>query len=166
MLMRLNDLLLLWDYTYWANGRILSVAERLTPEQYIDEPPLGGSRSLRDTLVHALNAEQGWRQGMQGTPRAEVTGYTTEQLPDVATLRAAWAESEAAMRVWLDQLDDLALADEAIFGCPLWQIMAHVVNHDMQHRTEAAMLLTHCGHSPGDLDLLFYLEERAGQPTD
>lgn len=42
---------------------------------------------------------------------------------------------------------------------PLWDMMWHVVNHSMQHRSEAAMALTALGRSPGDVDLLDYLDE-------
>jgi uncharacterized damage-inducible protein DinB len=41
---------------------------------------------------------------------------------------------------------------------PLWQMLIHQVNHATQHRSEAAMLLTQMGCSPGDLDLLIYVD--------
>lgn len=43
---------------------------------------------------------------------------------------------------------------------PLWFILAHGVIHGTLHRSEMARYLTECGHSPGDLDLLFALEPR------
>ena len=49
------------------------------------------------------------------------------------------------------------------FAFPLWQLMAHVVNHGTQHRAEAAALLTDWGYSPGDMDLSLFLTERSGQ---
>ena len=41
----------------------------------------------------------------------------------------------------------------------LWQVMVHVVNHGTQHRSEAAVMLTDFGHSPGDVDLIYFLNE-------
>ena len=41
----------------------------------------------------------------------------------------------------------------------LWHLMAHMVNHGTQHRSEAAILLTSAGHSPGELDLIGYLRQ-------
>ena len=46
-------------------------------------------------------------------------------------------------------------------GVPMWQMLAHVVNHGTQHRSEAAVILTDAGRSPGDLDMIFFAEELA-----
>jgi uncharacterized damage-inducible protein DinB len=43
----------------------------------------------------------------------------------------------------------------------LWHCLWHVVNHGMQHRSEAAAILTGYNHSPGDLDFTLFLNEQA-----
>ena len=47
-------------------------------------------------------------------------------------------------------------------GVPFTGMLQHVVNHGTQHRSEAAAILTQAGRSPGELDLITFLEERAG----
>jgi uncharacterized damage-inducible protein DinB len=39
--------------------------------------------------------------------------------------------------------------------------ITHLMLHGMQHRSELALMLTGFGHSPGDIDLVFYLMEQA-----
>lgn len=51
--MRMSDMLTLFDYNYWATGRILEQTVRLSSEQFLMAP--GGHRS-RGTKPRAMRA--------------------------------------------------------------------------------------------------------------
>ncbi len=155
--MQADQIRLLFDYSYAATGRILDAASRLTTEEFTAPPPLRGAVSLRHTLVHILDAEQSWREGLRTRGANEATELAPEAFPDVATLARAWHADEAKMRAWLDNIDDTDLSKPAFEDVKVWMCLAHVLNHSTQHRSEAAVTLTHWGQSPGELDLTFYL---------
>jgi uncharacterized damage-inducible protein DinB len=81
---------------------------------------------------------------------------------------AAWGTTGAvgdrglgsALDRWLDTHTYLGLQgwDE---GIPVWQTPAHVVNHGTRHRSEAAVIVTEAGRSPGDLDMIPFAQELA-----
>jgi uncharacterized damage-inducible protein DinB len=155
--MRVRDIQALYDYHYWANGRILDTATRVTDEQFAASAPVP-SGSLRGTLVHTLGAELTWLARWEG--RVPVPRRPDDESVTVASLAALWGETETALRAYLATLDDNALDRELRYTRsggqtltkPLWQTLVHVVNHGTQHRSEAAMLLTIYGASPGNLD--------------
>lgn len=161
--MNKQDILTLYRYNQWANAKILNAAIGLTDEQYLAPAsfPHGG---LRGTLVHTLGAEWIWRRRWEGTSPA--TLLKAEEFPTFESLRARWAVEEKHLINFVEVLTDEKL--NSLFhytstkGKPftriLWQAMAHVVNHGTQHRAEAAAILTELGHSPGDLDLIYFLE--------
>lgn len=66
----------------------------------------------------------------------------------------------------MESLDDTALGESFALSAnpddavPRWLIVAHVVNHGTQHRSELARYLTERGRSPGELDLLDALRLR------
>lgn len=159
--MRKTDLLTLFEYNDWANARILQTAAKATPAQFVAAAPVSHG-SLRGTLVHTLFAEVIWRMRCQG---GQYIAFPADsQFPTLEPLVQKWNIEKQAMRTYLDTLDnddlDRILPYTTIKGVdyahPLWQILAHVVNHGTQHRSEAAMLLTGYGHSPGDIDLIVY----------
>lgn len=154
----------LFDYNYWVNERILQTAASLPSEQFTAPAPVSHG-SLRGTLVHALGAEWAWRQRCQGnSPEALLS---QDDFDSIKSLAHRWREEEGAMRAYLAGLtdDDLTALIEytrtegARFQTPLWQILLHVINHGTQSRSEAAVLLTHFGHSPGDLDYMIFLRD-------
>ena len=115
-----------------------------------------GDLGLGKILVHQLGAHQRWRNALAQTgltPRPE-----DEPLPAAADLGPAWEAEWAALDAWLPTLTDDWLARRHE-GVPLWQMLAHVVNHGTQHRSEAAAILTEADRSPGELDMIFFAEE-------
>jgi uncharacterized damage-inducible protein DinB len=164
--MNVTDLVTLYDYNCWANRRILAAAARLTPEQFL-APTTLSKGSVRDVLVHMLDAEVIWRRRCQAgaTPTAQAS---PADFPTFAVLLERWQVQEAAMRAYVGALSDEAanapVAYRTTKGVPyteiLWQILTHVVNHGTQHRAEVAHVLTGYGYSPGDVDFILYLREQ------
>jgi uncharacterized damage-inducible protein DinB len=89
----------------------------------------------------------------------------------VAALRTRWDEVEAATSQYVATLREPDLARVVSYvnfqgetwAYPLWQQLLHQVNHATQHRSEAALLLTRLGYSPGWLDLLVYVDQQDGE---
>lgn len=88
----------------------------------------------------------------------------------MAALREQWPHNAAEVRSYLATLtdDDLnrphtyPLQNGTVSTGPLWTRIVHLINHGTHHRGEAAQMLTELGYSPGDIDLLDYLDERDG----
>lgn len=160
--MNKNDISTLIHFNFWANGRLLAACEQLTQEAFIREvTPDPGWGSLLGVLVHILDTEYGWRSILQ----AEETNTILEasNFADVAALKARWDIERAA---WFDYVislsDDLVSQTNGQEGQNrpnVWQTIIHVVSHGIQHRGEAAFILTGYGHSPGELDFDVFLQE-------
>jgi uncharacterized damage-inducible protein DinB len=162
--MHADDIRLLFDYSYAATARILDAAGRLTPEEFVSPAPVRGCASLRNILVHTPDSERGWREGLQTRGADAGTDLEPATFPDVSTLARARRADEERMPPGLAALDDAELNVPAADGCLLWQCLTHVVNHGTQHRSEAAMMLTHWGQSPGELDLMYYPHQWEATP--
>ena len=164
--MTTKDVRFLCDYNRWGNARILGAAAKLGDAQFGGPGtfPHGG---LRGTLVHVLFAEWTWRMRWLGTPPPHGYRFGPEEFPTVAALRARWAAEEAALTDYVERLTDQMLTTKLEYTSTeggrhrrlLWETIAHLVNHGTQHRSEAAAMLTALGHSPGDIDLIVYLNE-------
>ncbi len=163
--MESTQILSLYDYNYWANHCLLDKSAELDSELW-SAPAEVSFGSLRDTLTHVLFTEWMWRQRIQeGTSPA---GFPQEgAFPTVEAMRLFWQPEERKFRQFLSGLSP-ADTDKTIhykntkgvdYANPLWQILLHVVNHGTQFRSEAAVVLTQYGRSPGDLDYIFFLRQ-------
>ena len=165
--MRLEFFTTLFDYGHWANERVLNRASELSNADYTAVRP--GIGSIRSKLIHALGAEETWIARCQSiSPK---TMLSEEELPTVDVLRKRWNQQDKTTSAYLDSLSDVDLErqityytrrENAKFSHSLFYILAHLINHSTQTRSEAAFMLTELGQSPGDLDLSLFLREHVG----
>jgi uncharacterized damage-inducible protein DinB len=158
-----SDLRLLYDYYYWANARILACAGQLQAEQFTAAQPIPHG-SLRGVLMHMLNVERTWRTvTLEGGLRP--SRIPEGEISDAAALSARWQAEEQTMRKLLAGLPEGSLdipkkitnSTGVNYEWLLWQPLYQVLNHGTQHRSEAAVMLTELGQSPGDIDFIFFL---------
>jgi uncharacterized damage-inducible protein DinB len=164
------DISILFDYLYWMRDRILGSAARVSPVVF-NSPSNVTTRNLRGTLVHELDVEWSWRVRLQGEaqenwgPDAELN---PSDFPTVAAVADHWRRDEQAMRAWLARLSDKDLSApakaEGLAEYPLWFYLMHILTHGMQQLSDAAVLLSESGESPGDLEFLGFADSRPKAP--
>jgi uncharacterized damage-inducible protein DinB len=167
--MLLEYIKLLYAYHRWANERILRTVQRIDLTQANESTQRGYAR-IHETLVHIVGAEAIWRSRWQGV--ALTRRPTPDDLPTLLAVQQRWQDEEHQMQIFIDSLDEDDLAAPLTYTdlrgqsvtLPLVTTMLQVSIHGTQHRSEIALWLTELGYSPGDLDLLRYLLERADTP--
>jgi len=175
--MKIDEIKLLYEFNDWADARILAACARVSPEQYAAPATIGtGHAGLRATMVHLLDSTWQSRIALQGyyeKPLADQAAYDATELhedafPTLAALQARWMTEQREMWAYIDTLTDDTLNGMIRYVIPgavrehvVWHLLLDAINHATQHRSEAAVLLTGYGQSPGDFDLGMFLNERA-----
>ncbi|NJC95476.1 MAG: hypothetical protein FIB03_03905 [Anaerolineae bacterium] len=175
--MKIDEIKLLYEYNDWADARILAACARVSPEQYAAPTSIGTGRGgLRATMVHLLDSMWQDRITLQGyykDPLADDAAYDATELhedafPTLAALQERWTMEQQEMRAYLNTLTEGTLNGVIRYVIPgvirervVWQFLLAALLHNMQHRSEAAVLLTSYGQSPGELELTLFLNERA-----
>jgi uncharacterized damage-inducible protein DinB len=162
--MRQADVATLFDHLYWLRDRLVAAADH--PDvPLVDDAPVT-TRDLRATLVHELDVEWSWRDRLRSADPTDFSPDDEElnpaDFPTLAAIRERWLDDEAEMRGWIAGLTDADLDGpcraEKKGSHPLWFHLQHLSTHGMQQLSEAAVLLTRAGHSPGEIDFLEYVE--------
>jgi uncharacterized damage-inducible protein DinB len=173
--MKVDEIKLLYDYNDWADTRLLTACAKVTSEQYAAPNPYGHG-SLRAIMVHIMDNLWQQRITLQGyykEPLANEAAYDATELhedafPTFAALQERWMIEQQEMRAYLNTLTEETLNSTIRYVIPgairerfVWHILIDLIIHATQHRSEAAMLLTGYGQSPGDFDFTLTLNKRA-----
>jgi uncharacterized damage-inducible protein DinB len=154
-----DDILYLVRYHNRANAKIFDTAAQLTGAE-LTRPNEFDRGSAFETLRHIVDVDWSWRQFCNGNDVGKTYLWELEPMTTFAEIRAVWERDSRELLAYAESLDDASLDQEITLNAEkgerarIWQVLAHVVNHGTQHRSELARYFTVCGHSPGDLDLL------------
>lgn len=152
----------LYEYNEWATNRLFE-ASAAVPEGELTANRGASSGAILMAFAHLAAAETNWL-GRWTTGRNTTPTQELQKMPNMETVRAAFHASHTGLREFVAALTeerlevDLKTRDSSghEISRPLWQMMAHVANHGTYHRGEIAAMLTDLGHSPGDIDFLFW----------
>ena len=158
------DILELFRYNTWANGRITSSVMRLSPDALLQD--LGGSfPTVRDTFAHIIAAEWVWLERWRGiNPTSAPDWVTSADLPilvgnlhDIEVRRAVFlaglSESDLSSACSYTLLSGTAASNT------LRDLLVHVTNHSTYHRGQVAAMLRRLGTPAFSMDFLIYRSE-------
>lgn len=150
-----------YNYHFAENRKIWEHVASLTFEQFTQ--PIGYSRgSVREQLVHLLDAEDMWFSELRGVQPSEPLSETVDA-DDRDVIRAHWDKVEQDIRAFLADLQD-----DMLFSKPIkepeedkdlivWQVLLHVANHATDHRAQLLRVLHDLGVETKSQDFIFYV---------
>jgi len=156
-------LLTLYAYNEWANNRIFDAAEKIAGDD-LAISAVEGQRNLRELLFHIVRAEWFWRNLVQFKARPS-NPPLSENYSDLGALRAFSQEETRLGKQLVEQLSEQETDAVIQFldrnGQPASQVVWHALMqpliHGVQHRSEASLILTKLGQSPGDIDFILFV---------
>jgi uncharacterized damage-inducible protein DinB len=152
-----------YNYHFAENRKVWEHVASLTFEQFTQ--PVDYSRgSVRDQLVHLLDAEDMWFSELRGAQPLEPLPETVTA-DDRIAIRAHWDKVEGNIHAYL-----ASLHDEQLFSKPItdpdedknlivWQVLLHIVNHATDHRAQLLRALHDLGVDTKFQDHIFYVYE-------
>jgi len=148
-------------YNQWANDRLFAAAAQLPERDYFADRG-AFFRSVHGTLNHLLLVDRRMLARVTDS-RVPDQALDAELYPDLDRLAAARRREDARLA---DAVG--ALADTDLFRLVPWQapgvpdtrldhLLITLFNHQTHHRGQVHTLITQCGHTVPDLDVVEYI---------
>lgn len=153
----------MYVYHFDTTVRLMDLAENLGEADYHQDPGYGRG-SIHALVLHILNADRGWRIGLETGKRPQ--SLAAEDHADLASLREVLAAERVAWETMLagltaEQVDEdveISAGPGYALSISRWKILHHVLFHGMQHHAEIAQCLSEKGQAVGDIDFFFYTQ--------
>jgi uncharacterized damage-inducible protein DinB len=158
-------------YNYAAHRRLWSCIDHLTDEQFTTEVDYSIG-SVRNHMVHVISVDQRWMARVTDSPLPE--RLKGEDFPDRTVARTRWDAIEQSILERVKALDEAQLERVITYEVTringekiqavntAWQILAHIVNHGTDHRSQVLPILHRFGAPTFEQDFMIYLWEQHG----
>jgi len=154
-------------YNEWANQKVLEAAAGLSEEEF-GRQVSASHESVRMTLLHIVRVQGWWLSVLNRKPLASPPPEGYERMP-FEDVRRWFTRSHDDLKAYATTLTEERLEAEVSafhpgegkeYRWPSWQLAGHLANHSSHHRAEAGLMLASLGHSPGDLDFIYFVAKR------
>ncbi len=147
-------------YNRWADDRILASADAIPDDEFARDDADG--LALQRALLHAVRTQLWWLSNWTGTqpPASEKSRKGLRDAYADAHVRLDALVASTGDAGW-ERMIEFEFQPGTPLRLPMWQTLTQVMLHGIQHRAEAAVLLTRAGHSPGNMDYILWLLGRA-----
>ena len=149
-----------YDYHFAENRKVWNGVTSLSFEQFTQTVKYSHG-SVRDQIVHLIDAEEMWFSELRGVQPSEPLPST--DFDDRETIRVYWDNVEQNIRNYLADLRDEMLFDRPIKEPEedkvliVWQVLLHVANHATDHRAQLLRVLHDLGVETTYQDYIFYV---------
>lgn len=154
-------------YNRWQNENLYGAAGRLSDDERRRERGAFFG-SIHGTLSHVLWGDYTWMARFSDVPKPAVGIAGSKTLyPDWDSLKRERTAMDDKIIRWSNEVDSGWLAGEHIWfsnaaqrevSRPVWELVAHLFNHQTHHRGQVHAMLTQAGSKPGDTDLFLMPE--------
>ncbi len=150
------------EYHVAQSERLWESVMQLTDEQFVADAPYSQG-SVRNQIIHLIAVEGRWLRGLRGEPDARAFQPDPQDYPTRAAARDFWRANAPALPAYVASLTDEQSAAKAPgMGEPVWQVLAQVVLHAVDHRALVLRLLDEFGAPTFPQDFIMYLWSRGG----
>ncbi len=149
-----------YAYHFAENRKLWDTYINSLPQERLTQGVSYSHGSVRDQVVHLMDADDTWFSQIRGVETLAPLGPTDSD--DRESIRARWDAIERRMHEYLAALRDEMLSEKPFPDHPedkdliLWQVLLHVVNHGTDHRAQILRLLNDLGVETTSQDYVFY----------
>lgn len=152
----------------WANHRLLSACEALTPEEFA-APRTGFFPSLRATLNHILLVDLYYIDALEGLDALARYSLPEPDFADAHAMRLAQTASDKRLIAFCERQSDDTLIRDCVLPrpnrqpppSPVGAVLEHLFQHQVHHRGQAHAMLAGTSVKPPQLDEFFLAGEEA-----